>query len=124
MPLFSGLAAFPITPADADGRVDASALRGLVRRLADAGVDSAGLLGSTGTYAYLSRAERRRAVAIAAATLGGRVPLLVGVGALRTDEAVRRAQDARSAGADAGLLAPVSYTPLTEAEVEAHFEAV
>ena len=40
MPLFSGLAAFPITPADADGRVDASALRGLVRRLADAGVES------------------------------------------------------------------------------------
>ncbi len=61
---------------------------------------------------------------IAAETVGGRVPLLVGIGALRTDEAVRLAQDARAAGADAGLLAPVSYTPLTEAEVEAHFAAV
>lgn len=120
----SGLSAFPITPSDADGRVDAEALRRLLEPLAAAGVDSVGLLGSTGTYAYLSREERRRAVAIAAEAVAGRVPLLVGIGALRTDEAVRLAQDARAAGADAGLLAPVSYTPLTEAEVEAHFATV
>jgi 4-hydroxy-tetrahydrodipicolinate synthase len=120
----SGLSAFPITPSDADGRVDADALRRLLEPLAAAGVDSIGLLGSTGTYAYLSRDERRRAVAIAAEAVDGRVPLLVGIGALRTDEAIRLAQDARAAGADAGLLAPVSYTPLTEPEVEAHFGAV
>ena len=120
----SGLSAFPITPSDADGRVDAGALQRLLEPLVAAGVDSIGLLGSTGTYAYLSRDERRRAVAIAREAVGGRVPLLVGIGALRTDEAIRLAQDARAAGADAGLLAPVSYTPLTEAEVEAHFAAV
>ncbi|WP_457105567.1 dihydrodipicolinate synthase family protein [Methylobacterium sp. P5_C11] len=124
MPAISGLSAFPITPSDRDGRIDAEALRRLLEPLVAAGVDSIGLLGSTGTYAYLSRDERRRAVAIAAETVGGRVPLLVGVGALRTDEAIRLAQDARAAGADVGLLAPVSYTPLTEAEVEAHFAAV
>jgi 4-hydroxy-tetrahydrodipicolinate synthase len=124
MRAISGLSAFPITPSDADGRVDADALRRLLEPLATAGVDSIGLLGSTGTYAYLSRDERRRAVAIAAEAIGGRVPLLVGIGALRTDEAIRLAQDARAAGADAGLLAPVSYTPLTEPEVEAHFSAV
>ncbi|MGU3545817.1 dihydrodipicolinate synthase family protein, partial [Methylobacterium sp. A52T] len=120
----SGLSAFPITPSDADGRVDAEALRRLLEPLVAGGVDSIGLLGSTGTYAYLSREERRRAVAIAAEAVAGRVPLLVGIGALRTDEAVRLAQDARAAGADAGLLAAVSYTPLTEAEVEAHFATV
>jgi 4-hydroxy-tetrahydrodipicolinate synthase len=120
----TGLSAFPITPSDADGRVEADALRRLLEPLAAAEVDSIGLLGSTGTYAYLSREERRRAVEIAAETVSGRVPLLVGIGALRTDEAIRLAQDARAAGATAGLLAPVSYTPLTEAEVFAHFEAV
>ena len=124
MRAISGLSAFPITPSDADGRVDADALRRLLEPLAAARVDSIGLLGSTGSYAYLSRDERRRAVAIAAEAIGGRVPLLVGIGALRTDEAIRLAQDARAAGADAGLLAPVSYTPLTEPEVEAHFSAV
>ncbi len=120
----TGLSAFPITPSDAEGRVEAEALRRLLEPLAAAGVDSIGLLGSTGTYAYLSRDARRRAVEIAAETVSGRVPLLVGIGALRTDEAIRLAQDARAAGAAAGLLAPVSYTPLTDAEVFAHFEAV
>ena len=62
MTLFRGLSAFPITPADEAGRVDAGALRALLRRLAAAGVHSVGLLGSTGSYPYLTRAERRRAV--------------------------------------------------------------
>jgi 4-hydroxy-tetrahydrodipicolinate synthase len=120
----SGLSAFPITPSDAEGRVDDQGLRQLLERIAEAQVDSVGLLGSTGTYAYLSRDERRRTVTIAAEILGGRVPILVGIGALRTDEAIRLAREARAAGADAGLLAPVSYTPLTDHEVVRHFEAV
>ena len=124
MSAFHGLCAFPITPADPDGTVDAAALRGLVRRLVDAGVDSIGLLGTTGSYPYLSRAERRRAVEAAVGEAGGRVPVLVGVGALRTDDAVRLAGDAKAAGAAAGLLAPVSYTPLTDDEVFEHVRAV
>jgi 4-hydroxy-tetrahydrodipicolinate synthase len=124
MTLLRGLSAFPITPADASGRVDVAALRGLVASLGAAGVDSIGLLGSTGSYPYLSRAERRRALDAALEETSGRSPILVGVGALRTDEAVRLAQDARAAGAVAGLLAPVSYTPLNEAEVFEHFATV
>ncbi|WP_460447962.1 dihydrodipicolinate synthase family protein [Alsobacter sp. SYSU BS001988] len=122
--VFQGLSAFPITPADRNGRVDAEALGRLVERLIAARVDSIGLLGSTGTYAYLSREERRRAVSIAAEAARGRTPLVVGIGALRTDEAIRLGRDAREAGADAVLLAPMSYTPLTEREVEVHFTAV
>ena len=124
MPSLTGLSAFPITPADAAGRVDASALRGLLAPLATAGVDSIGLLGSTGTYAYLARSERRRAVEAAVDAVAGRVPILVGVGALRTDDAVALARDAGDAGAAAGLLAAVSYTPLTDDEVFAHFATV
>ena len=122
--LLRGLSAFPITPADAEGRVDVDALCRLVAPLCAAKVNSIGLLGSTGTYAYLSRSERRRALDAALGEAAGQVPILVGVGALRTDEAVRLAQDARAAGAAAGLLAPVSYTPLTEDEVFEHFATV
>jgi 4-hydroxy-tetrahydrodipicolinate synthase len=43
---------------------------------------------------------------------------------LRTDAACELARDAAAAGADAVLLAPVSYTPLTQDEVFAHFQAV
>ena len=124
MTLFRGLCAFPITPSGEDGRVDVGAFRVLLRRLTEAGVASVGVLGSTGTYAYLTRAERRRAVEAAVDQVAGRASVLVGIGALRTDEAVRLGQDAREAGADAVLLAPVSYTPLTEDEVFAHFATV
>ena len=122
--MFRGLSAFPITPADPNGRVDADGLAALLQRLQTAGVDSVGLLGSTGTYAYLTRAERRRAIETAADCLGGRIPLIVGVGALRTDDAQDLARDAQEAGADGLLLAPVSYTPLTDEEVCQHFVAV
>lgn len=118
------LSAFPITPANADGQVDLGALQVLLQRLVAAGVGSIGLLGSTGTYAFLERHQRRRAVEAAVAAAAGRVPVLVGVGALRTDAAVRMAQDAKGAGAEAGLLAAMSYTPLTEDEVFVHCETV
>ena len=120
----NGLSAFPITPSDASGKVDTAAVKRLLAPLVAAKVDSIGLLGSTGSYPYLARAERRRATDAALAETSGRVPLLVGIGALRTDEAIALAQDAHAAGASAGLLAPVSYTPLTDEEVFEHFAAV
>ncbi|WP_158915781.1 dihydrodipicolinate synthase family protein [Caulobacter sp. S45] len=124
MTLPRGLVAFPITPMDVDGRVDCVTLRRLVRRLVDAEVDAIGVLGSTGSYPYLTREERRRALDAALAEADGRTPVMAGVGALRTNDAIALAQDAKAAGAHSGLLAPVSYTPLTEDEVFVHFQAV
>ncbi|MCJ8518283.1 4-hydroxy-tetrahydrodipicolinate synthase [Pseudorhizobium tarimense] len=121
---FHGLSAFPITPADENGRVDTETLAQLLDRLCEAKVDSIGLLGSTGIYAYLTRAERRRTIDAAVECVGGRVPLIAGVGALRTDEAQHLARDAEAAGVDAMLLAPVSYTPLTQDEAYEHYRAV
>lgn len=46
----------------------------------------------------------------AAREIGGRLPLIVGVGALRTDTVVALARHAKASGADALLVAPVSYT--------------
>ncbi len=124
MSFLSGLSAFPITPRDRNGRVDTAALRVLVARLCTAQVDSIGLLGSTGTYMYLTREERRRALEAALDESATHTPIITGVGALRTDEAVKLAQDAKAIGASAGLLAAVSYTPLTDDEVFEHFAVV
>lgn len=122
--LFHGLSAFPITPANDAGAVDTAALDRLLRPLVDAGVQSVGLLGSTGTYAYLTRQERHRAISAASDCIAGKLPLIVGIGALRTDDVQALARDAQVAGADGLLLAPVSYTPLTDEEAYQHFAAV
>lgn len=116
MTLFSGLSAFPVTPADEDGRVGVEHLQRLVARLVDADVQSIGVLGSTGRYPYLSGDERARALA-AAIEAAGPVPVLAGIGALSTVDVLRHARDAEAAGAAGVLLAPVSYLPLTDDEV-------
>jgi 4-hydroxy-tetrahydrodipicolinate synthase len=113
--VFTGLCAFPLTPVS-ETTVDETAFAGLVRRVAEAGVDSIGALGSTGSYAYLTRDERR-AVAEIAVEAAGDVPVIVGVGALRTRDVLGLVDDAQSAGAAGLLLAPVSYQPLTDEEV-------
>lgn len=120
--VFTGLSAFPLTPVTHDA-VDLGAYRGLVTRLVDAGVDSIGALGSTGSYAYLSRAERREVTAATLQCADG-VPVIVGTGALRTGHVQALTEDAQSAGAAAVMIAPVSYQPLTEDEVYSLYEDV
>ena len=115
---------FPITPADAHGQVDTAAISQLVQRQVGADVDAIGILGSTGSYPYLSREERRRALDAALDAANGRVPVIAGVGALRTSDAVAFAQDAKAAGCAAGLLSAMSYLPLSQAEVYEHFATV
>ncbi|WP_312793776.1 dihydrodipicolinate synthase family protein [Tianweitania sp.] len=124
MSLFHGLSAFPLTPTDRAGNVEKALLGRLLDRIVAAQADSIGLLGSTGGYAYLSREQRQVAVRTAVDHVAGQVPIIVGVGALRTDVAAELAKDARAAGADGLLLAPMSYTPLTDEEVFQHFAAV
>lgn len=52
--MFTGLCAFPLTPLHQQN-IDEKAFIRILARLTDAGVDSLGVLGSTGSYAYLSR---------------------------------------------------------------------
>ncbi|MFG6621166.1 dihydrodipicolinate synthase family protein [Sulfitobacter sp. 1A05707] len=124
MTLFTGLSAFPLTPIDDEGQLKSELLQRFLERIVAARADSIGLLGSTGGYAYLTPEERKRTLRAAVDCVAGRTPLVVGVGALTTDVAEDLARDARKAGADGLLLAPMSYQPLTDDEVFRHFEAV
>ena len=124
MELFKGLSAFPLTPNDTDGKLMEDTLCVFLERIHEAGADSIGLLGSTGGYAFLTREQRLHTINTAVRSIGGRIPIIVGVGALRTDDAQALARDAADAGADGLLLAPVSYTPLTQDEVFQHFKTV
>ncbi|NGZ74675.1 dihydrodipicolinate synthase family protein [Saccharibacillus alkalitolerans] len=120
--MFTGLSAFPLTPFRGE-KIDEKAFGGIIRRLAQAQVDSIGVLGSTGSYMYLDREERRRAVELASAHAGS-TPVIAGIGALRTRDVLALAEDAQAAGASGVLLAPVSYQPLTEDETFSLYEQV
>ena len=120
--LFTGLSAFPLTPMNEMG-VDEAAFGRLVERLAQAGVNSIGALGSTGSYAYLTRVERAR-VARLAVEHAAETPVMIGIGGLRTRDVLAYAEDAQASDAKAVLLAPVSYQKLTADEVYGLFETV
>lgn len=118
--MFTGLSAFPLTPFKNE-RIDFSAFEKLLSNLVEAKVDSICSMGSTGLYPYLSYDEFAT-VTGKTVELSGDIPVMVGVGALRTDEVLKRMEVAQKCGVDAVLLAPVSYHPLKDAEVFTLFE--
>ena len=120
--MVSGLSAFPLTPIKA-GAPDVDAFARLVRRLATAGVDSICALGSTGCYAYLDRAERARIARVAVENAGD-IHVMVGIGAPALRDVLAMTEDAQAAGANAVLLAPVSYHRLSDSEVFSLYQAV
>jgi len=120
--MMTGLCAFPLTPI-AHGKVDEDAFIQLIHHLAAAGVDAIGALGSTGSYAYLTRQERQHLAKVAVDQAGG-IPVMVSIGAIRLDEVLALAEAAQQAGVSAVMMAPVSYQRLKPDEVLALYEAV
>lgn len=120
--MFTGMSAFPLTPLTNDA-VDEEAFIGLIKRLAEAEVDSITALGSTGSYAYLSSGERSQVARLAVEHANG-IPVLVGIGALRTSQVLANAEKAEQAGASGLLLAPMTYQPLTDDDVYGLFRTV
>lgn len=120
--MFKGLSAFPLTPI-VESSIDGTAFASLIQRLVNAKVHSIGVLGSTGSYAYLSREERNLVTKIAVDN-AHHIPVVVGIGALRTKDVLLLAEDAQKVGANGLLLAPVSYQKLTDDEVFSHYEVV
>lgn len=113
--MFTGLSAFPLTPMSED-QIDEASYVHLISRLVRAGVDSIGALGSTGSYAYLSRGDRARLAKLAVEHAES-TPVMVSIGSLRTKHVLELAEDAQKAGVSGVLLAPVSYQVLNDSEV-------
>ena len=120
--MFRGLSAFPLTPMDESG-IDEKAFMSLIDRLAVAGVDSICALGSTGSYAYLRSYERKLVAQLAVESARG-IPVIIGIGSLRTRDVLALADHAQDAGASGVLLAPISYQKLTDDEVFDLYKAV
>ncbi|WP_428336281.1 dihydrodipicolinate synthase family protein [Paenirhodobacter sp.] len=105
-----------ITPFAADGEIDFEALAELVERLVEAGVHGLISGGSTGEN-YAETIEERLALArFITERAKGRVPVIVGTGAMRTPDSIALAQGARTMGADAILLGTPPYSVPTERE--------
>ena len=121
---FHGVFPYLVSPIGASGEVDAGVLARLCDDLIKAGVHGLTPLGSTGEFAYLSWAQRRRVVEVVVEAARGRVPVVAGVAATTTADAVLQAREHERLGC-AGILAILeAYFPVADDGVYAYFKAI
>jgi 4-hydroxy-tetrahydrodipicolinate synthase len=112
------------TPFKEDLSVDAELLRRQVDALVSAGCTGIVALGSLGEGGSLSFDEKKAVLRLCREELAGRAPLVAGVAALTTAEAVRLAELGAELGCE-GLMVLPPYVYRGDArETRAHFEAV
>ncbi len=121
---FYGVMPYLVTPVDADGTVRDKVLARLCDDLIGHGVHGLTPLGSTGEFAYLSNAQRARVVAVTIEAAARRVPVIPGVAATATADAVAQAKQYQRLGADGILAVLEAYFPLKDAQIEAYFRAI
>jgi 4-hydroxy-tetrahydrodipicolinate synthase len=121
---FHGVFPYLVSPVDEAGRVKTAVLGRLVDDLIAAGVHGLTPLGSTGEFAYLNNDQRAAVVRISIEAAAGRVPVIAGVAATATSDAVAQARLYESLGADGILAILESYFPLKDAQVEEYFRAI
>lgn len=122
---WNGVFVFPPTAMDDAGReLDLRCYRDHLSWLVEAGVHGVVPLGSTGEFAYLSGEERREVIGATVEEVAGRVPVIAGVSAIATRDAVAYAREAEELGADAVLVLVQSYFGLSEDEIVRHFVSI
>ncbi len=121
---FEGIYTPIITPFTRAGEIDRSAFRVLIDQVIQAGVHGIIVGGTTGEYYALSQAERLETFALAKEAIAGRVPMIAGVNALRTEDAINLALAAKEIQADCILLGAPYYAMPTEQELIQHVLAV
>lgn len=120
-----GILAAVTTPFTPDGAaVDIAAIDRQVERLVGAGIHGLVPTGTTGEFTTLSLDEHKRVTEAYVRAAAGRIPVISGVGALSTERAIELAQHAEHVGADAVMLVPPFYDPLSLDAVRAFLEAV
>jgi dihydrodipicolinate synthase/N-acetylneuraminate lyase len=98
------------TPFTADATaVDEDTLRAQVDRLIAAGVHGLVCTGPTGEFSTLTPEEYRRVIQLYVEAADHRVPVVAGIGALSTRDAVALAKHSEAVGADAIMLLPPFY---------------
>jgi 4-hydroxy-tetrahydrodipicolinate synthase len=120
----SGVLSALATPFTPDGQIDEGALRRLVDRGIDGGVDGVVACGSTGEFAAMSGAERRFVVETVIDQAANRVPVVAQTGAVSTAEAVELSRHAEAAGASVLMVVAPYYEALSLDETVEYLRTV
>lgn len=95
-----------------------------IEMLIAAGVHGLIVAGTTGEYYAQTAEERVELMKLAKDIIGTRVPLIVGTGAIRTEDSIYFAKAAKDIGADALLVSTPPYAYPTSSEIALHALAI
>lgn len=120
----NGIIGYPVTPFSDDNNINLPVLKQMLDLLIENGCDAIAPLGSTGESAYLEWDEWCLVAKTSIESINKRVPVIIGISELTTNQAIKKAQIAQSYGADALMVIPVSYWKLTDQEIFEYYQAI
>ena len=121
---FEGIYTPVVTPYHEDFSLNREGLAQTIDHLINAGVHGLIIAGTTGEYYAQSAEERVEMMSLAKEMIGGRLPMIVGTGAIRTEDSIAFAEAAKGVGADALLIATPPYAYPTGREIALHALAI
>src|SRR5882757_8050960 len=122
--MFTGCGTALVTPFQPDQSLDEAALRRLLRRQIDEGINFLVPCGTTGESPTLTREEHLRVVQITIEESAGKVPVLAGAGGYNTHEVIELARDIQKLGAHGILSVTPYYNKPTQEGLYRHYEAI
>ncbi len=121
---FGGLWPALLTPLDETGEPNHAAIEQLVDLFIRQDLDGLYVLGSTGQWPLLHLEQRRAVLERIVKTAAGRIPVMVHVGALATDDGVALARHAARVGADAVSCVAPTYYPASADVIFEHYRRI
>lgn len=121
---FQGSMVALVTPMQPDGSLDYPAYRSLIDWHVAEGTDALVVVGTTGESPTVSMDEHAELIRVAVEHAAGRIPVIAGVGANSTDEAIHLTRHAQRVGAQAGLSVVPYYNKPSQEGLYQHFRAV
>jgi len=121
---FEGIYTPLVAPFYDDYTLKKDAMERTVNMLIEAGVHGIIVAGTTGEYYAMSKKERVFLMGLAKEMINGRLPMIIGTGAMRTEDSIEYAKAAKDHGADAILVATPPYAYPTGREIALHALAI
>jgi 4-hydroxy-tetrahydrodipicolinate synthase len=113
-----------VTPFQRDGSVDETALRRLVQFQLREGIDFLVPCGTTGETPTLEHGEYLGVIRVVVAEVGGKVPVIAGVGGNNTRKVIGLAQEVEKLGVEGILSVAPYYNKPTQEGLFQHFQAI
>ncbi len=122
--MFTGTGTALVTPFRPDGSLDEPALRRLILRQIEAGIDFLVPCGTTGESPTLTHEEHLRVAEITVELAKGKLPVLAGAGGYNTAEVIAIARELAAIGADGILSVTPYYNKPTQEGLFQHYRAI